>query len=71
MNIRTFIALVVTVVWAAGYITAILSPTFQPDIAVNAVMLLVAGFFFGAGITIKRDKHEKDDPDPKPDTKSK
>lgn len=50
MNTRTFIALVVTVVWAAGYTAAIFSPTFRPPIEVNAVMLIVAGFFFGSGI---------------------
>lgn len=50
MNVRTFIAIVVTVVWAAGYITAIITSRFHPDIAVNAVMLLVAGYFFGSGI---------------------
>lgn len=50
MNVRTFIAVVVTIVWAAGYITAIVSHSFQPPLEVNAVMLLVAGFFFGAGI---------------------
>lgn len=51
MNVRTFIALVVTVIWAAGYGAAILSSgDFQPDVSVNAVMLLVAGYFFASGI---------------------
>lgn len=55
MNIRIFIAIVVTLVWAAGYIAAIASQgDFAPDITVNAVMLLVAGYFFSSGI--KRDK---------------
>lgn len=51
MNVRTFIAVVVTLVWAAGYVAAIASRgSFQPDIGVNAVMLLIAGYFFASGI---------------------
>lgn len=51
MNVRTFIAVVVTVVWGAGYIASIVSHgDFHPGIEVNAVMLVVAGFFFGSGI---------------------
>lgn len=50
MNVRLFIAIVVTSVWAATYITAIASPRFHPDLGVNAVMLLVAGYFFGTGL---------------------
>jgi hypothetical protein len=51
MNVRTIIALVVTAVWAAGYTAAIVTDGhFQPDLGVNAVMLLVAGYFFATGI---------------------
>jgi hypothetical protein len=50
MNVRTFIALVVTIVWACGYVAAILNPSFHPDVSINAVMLLVAGYFFASGI---------------------
>jgi fatty acid desaturase len=51
MNVRLFIAVVVTLVWGAGYVAAIASNgEFSPDISVNAVMLLVAGYFFSSGI---------------------
>jgi hypothetical protein len=51
MNVRIFIAVVVTLVWGAGYVAAIASNgDFSPDISVNAVMLLVAGYFFSSGI---------------------
>lgn len=57
MNIRIFIAVVVTVVWAAGYAAKILDPSFNPPLEVNAVMLVIAGYFFGSGF---RKKEEKD-----------
>lgn len=48
MRGRTLIALTVTTVWASGYIAQIASGgAFSAPIEVNAVMLLVAGFFFG------------------------
>lgn len=50
MNTQTVIALIVTFVWAATYLAAILVRDFQPSIAVNGVMMLVAGFFFSRGI---------------------
>lgn len=50
MNVQTFIAIVVTVVWAAGYIAAIAVRDFHPDILVNGVMMLIAGYFFTTGI---------------------
>lgn len=53
MNTRTFIALVVTAVWAAGYAARILNPDFNPPLEVNAVMLIVAGYFFGSGLRKK------------------
>jgi hypothetical protein len=56
MNIRIFIAVVVTLVWGAGYIAAIISQgEFSPDISVNAVMLLVAGYFFSSGLKRGKD----------------
>lgn len=62
MNVRTIIACVVTVVWAATYIAAILVPDFQPRIEVNAVMLLVAGYFFSSGI-VRGNKDKKNGTD--------
>lgn len=50
MNVRTFIAVVVTLVWAAGYVTSFLDNDFQAPVEVNAVMLLIAGGFFTSGI---------------------
>jgi len=60
MNTQTFIALVVTVVWAAGYIADILSDKFAPSPLVNGVMLLVAGFFFRTGL---KKGNGRDEPD--------
>lgn len=53
MNTRTFIAIVVTVIWAAGYGARILDPSFNPPLEVNAIMLIVAGYFFGSGLRKK------------------
>lgn len=50
MNVRTIIALAVTFVWVSLYMTAIVNANFHPPVEVNAVMLLVAGFFFSGGI---------------------
>ena len=50
MNVRTFIAVVVTLVWAMGYIVSFLNNDFHAPVEVNAVMLLVAGGFFTSGI---------------------
>lgn len=51
MNIQIFIGLVVTAIWAAGYAVAIVTRgAYQPDLAVNAVMLIVVGYFFSSGI---------------------
>ena len=58
MNTRTFIALVVTVVWAAGYAAQILNPSFNPPLEVNAIMLVVAGYFFGSGLRKKEEENK-------------
>lgn len=51
MNIQIFIGLVVTVIWASGYAVSIITRGgYQPDLAVNAVMLTVVGYFFSSGI---------------------
>lgn len=60
MNVQTFIAVVVTVVWGAGYIADILSDKFSPSPLVNGVMLLVAGFFFSTGL--KKGNGDNDEP---------
>lgn len=50
LNTRTFIAIVVTIVWAASYLADILSSDFSPSPLLNPVMILVAGFFFRTGL---------------------
>lgn len=63
MNVRTAIAIVVTLVWATTYLAAVFSKNFHPDLAVNAVMLMVAGFFFSSGI--RRPGRNGNDTNPK------
>ncbi len=43
---RTFIALVVTVIWGVSYLIAIFDQSYQPSPAITSVMLLVVGYLF-------------------------
>lgn len=45
-RIRIGVAIVVTFVWAISYVTSIVNRAYHPPPEVNAVMLLVAAFFF-------------------------
>ena len=50
MNQRSFIAWIVSLVWAALYIRKIIEPEFPVPAEVTPVMLVVAGALFGKDI---------------------
>lgn len=50
MNARVVIASVITAVWALTYLKSFLDPSFHADPQLNALMMIVAGFFFATGI---------------------
>lgn len=53
-NPRTFIGVVVTVVWAALYLRSILDPHFQPSPEVSPVMLVIVAWLFATDARRKR-----------------
>lgn len=48
--LRIAVALIVTMIWAAGYIAAIVDRTFSPPAEVSGVMLGVVTWLFGAEV---------------------
>lgn len=50
MKIRTVIAVIIAAVWAINYTVAVFNTTYHPPLEINAVMLLMAGYFFGSGL---------------------
>lgn len=48
--LRIAVALIVTVIWAAGYIKAIIDPSFSPPGEVSGVMLGVVTWLFGTEV---------------------
>lgn len=55
MNPQTAIGAIVVLVWAANFLAAIVDRTYQPPEGVNAIMMLVAGFFFATGTRRAKD----------------
>jgi hypothetical protein len=53
LNAQTIIGVGVFLVWAVSYIAGVLNSSYDPPIEINAVMLIVAGFFFGGGLKKK------------------
>jgi hypothetical protein len=51
---RTFIAVVVTVVWAGLYGAEIVNPSFQPPAGVSSVMIIVVTWLFATEAWRKR-----------------
>jgi hypothetical protein len=51
--LRTFIGLVVTVVWAIGYLTAVVNPKFQPSPLISPVMLVIVTWLFATEVRRK------------------
>lgn len=60
MNTQTAVAAVVVLVWAASSIATFADRSYHPPDGINAVMMLVAGWFFATGI------RKPDDPDDEP-----
>lgn len=50
VNAQTGIAGVVVLVWAASFVATFIDRTYHPPEGINAVMMLVAGFFFATGM---------------------
>lgn len=50
---RTAIAWIITVVWAAMYTRKLVEPGFPVPAEITPVMLIVAGYFFGKDIKDK------------------
>lgn len=48
--LRIAVAVIVTIIWAAGYIMAIIDRTFSPPAEVSGVMLGVVTWLFGAEV---------------------
>lgn len=61
MNVQAIIGVGVFIVWAVSYLAGVINPDYSPPIEINAVMLLVAGFFFGGGL--KRNGKKADESD--------
>lgn len=50
MNPQIILGGIVTTVWAVSYLMGVFNPGYSPPIEINAVMLLVGGYFFGSGL---------------------
>lgn len=50
MNPQTALGGVVALVWAASNVATFIDRTYHPPDGINAVMMLVAGFFFATGM---------------------
>lgn len=61
MNVQTIIGVGVFVVWAISYLAGVINTGYHPPIEINAVMLLVAGFFFGGGLTKSGKRRSRND----------
>ncbi len=73
---RTVVAWLITIVWAAGYVRKLIDPAFPVPAEITPVMLLAAGYLFGKDAAEKLRKRinraldepeedDKDDPKPK------
>lgn len=62
MNAQTIIGVGVFAVWAVSYLAGVINTGYHPPIEINAVMLLVAGYFFTDGLSRKK-KKEGDESD--------
>lgn len=45
-DVRLYISLLVAVVWASSVAAGIIVPTYEPSLALHAIMGAVAGYFF-------------------------
>jgi hypothetical protein len=50
VNAQTALGGVVVLVWAASSVATFIDRTYHPPDGINAVMMLVAGFFFATGM---------------------
>ena len=59
-RLRTGIAILIATAWAVSFIIDVVNPNYEPPAAVHALMLLVAGFFFGPNILPPRKNGNND-----------
>lgn len=65
---RTVVAWLITLIWAAGYIRKLIDPRFPVPAEVTPVMLLAAGWLFGKDVKEKlRERVNKALSDPEGD----
>lgn len=58
MNAQTVIGGVVTAVWTVSTLATFADRTYHPPDGINALMMLVAGFFFATGMRKSDDGDE-------------
>lgn len=56
-DIRTVIAVVVTVVWCGAYLVSIFNPNFKPDPSISSVMVLIVAYLFVTEREKRRNGH--------------
>lgn len=59
-KLRIAIAVVVSVIWATGYIIAFFDRTFDPDASVSGIMLAVVTWLFAPAVTAAAKKKFND-----------